>query len=770
MAYNSNDDYIRVKLPDNNIYKLYIPTTTQVISDGLRLRPNTTGNKNILDAYISRDSVVSIFSEARAINHDNNNELYYNCRITNNYTCVPGYDNNLYGLPIFRQIKTNFNTIFDYIYINYGKDNYSTTYQYLQFPIIDKDGSETSDKIYFRYRWTRETIYSANTIYDQNYQHDVPLNYPIQTLNHYYTFTIGISFNGNYYIESPLGYKYFICRNKGTNDLYYASVIYNEASSSSAWGLAPSSTVVDFYDFYSSFMLKDTTQWKINISDIYFYKINNNYFSNKNTILNNILVSTPYSNNGTDVFNPTQGDYDATTESVTVPSVRSDNVVSSNLLKLYDLDQSNLDDLHNVLYTQDFIDNLIKAVENPIQTIVGLFNLPFTPSNEYAGNIYLGNYDTEISSMRIGNRYEVIDCGNLAIGSYYGLGKDYNTTIQLFLPYVNTINLNIDDVLESVLNVKYYVDIISGDFIVFVTATKNNAKGYNYTNVIFTGGGNCSSQIPITSGGVDAMGIASGLLGVALNPNPLGMLGATATALTSQYSYSGSCGGNQGYLGIQKPFVKITIPNVMLPSNYDNLHGYLSKFYCNFSDLNGYATPEDFKVDFGTTEEQSIITSMLKSGVWFKSGSNTPATLSNGIYLLDTSDNDFTVGKTFVTVTTITGTNKSSVDVLHRSITIETNVNVDSVNYLYDSDLDRFYFVRNYEIIKSGLYVLNLECDLLQTYKTDILNMGGIVGRSSNMYNAMLNDNDLPTQENNIVRILNFPSGFSGDSTILVAI
>ena len=769
MAYNSNDDYIRVKLPDNNIYKLYIPTTTQAISNGLRLRPNTTGNKNILDAYISRDSVVSIMAETRAINHGNNNEPFYNCRPTNSMTCPQGYDNNLYALPIFRQIKTNFNAIFDYIYIYYGKDNYTTSYNTLSFPIIDKDGNEASDKIYFRYRWTNDRLYSE-TIYDQSYQHDEPINYPANTLSRDYQFTIGISFNGSNYIETPLGYKYFICRNKGTNDLYYVSVIYNEGGSGSSWGVVPSSTVVDYFSFATTFMLRESTSWKIDISDIYFYKIADNYFSNKNTILNNILVSTPYSNNGTDIFNPTQGDYDATTESVTVPSVRTDNVVTSNLLKLYDLSTANLDELHNVLYTQDFIDNLIKAVENPIQTIVGLFNLPFKPSNEYAGNIYLGNYDTEISSMRVGNRYEVIDCGSLAIGSYYGLGKDYNTTIQLFLPYVNTINLNIDDVLESVLNVKYYVDIISGDFIVFVTATKNNAKGYNYTNVIFTGGGNCSSQIPITSGGIDAMGIASGLLGVALNPNPMGMLGATATALTSQYSYSGSCGGNQGYLGIQKPFVKITIPNVMLPSNYDNLHGYLSKFYCNFSDLNGYATPEDFKVDFGTTEEQTIITNMLKSGVWFKSGSNTPTTLTNGIYLLDTSDNDYTVGKTFTTIGTITGTNKSSVDVLNRSITIETNINIDSVNYLYDSDLGRFYFIRNYEIIKSGLYVLNLECDLLQTYKSNILAMGGIVGRSSNIYNAMLNDNDLPTQENNIVRILNFPNGFSGDSTILVAI
>ena len=769
MAYNSNDDYIRVKLPDDSIYKLYIPTTTQVVSNGLQLRPNTTGNKNILDAYISRDSVVSIFSEERAINHGNNNEPFYNCRPTNSISCPQGYDNNLYAIPIFKQIKTNLNAIFDYIYIHYGKNNYSTSYQYLQFPIIDKDGNETNDKIYFRYSWSNDRLYSV-TIYEQSYQVNTPITYPMNTLYRDYTFSVDISFNGSNYIGAPLGTKYFLCRNKGTNDLYYVSVGYNESSSSAAWGIVPDVTVVDFYDLGTSGLLKPTTQWKININYIYFYKINDSYFSNKNTILNNILVSTPYSNNGTDTFSPTQGDYDATTESVTIPSVRTDNVVTSNLLKLYDLSTANLDELHNVLYTQDFIDNLIKAVENPIQTIVGLFNLPFTPSNEYAGNIYLGNYDTEISSMRIGNRYEVIDCGNLAIGSYYGLGKDYNTTIQLFLPYVNTINLNIDDVLESVLNVKYYVDIISGDFIVFVTATKDNAKGYNYTNVIFTGGGNCSSQIPITSGGIDAMGIASGLLGVALNPNPMGMLGATATALTSQYSYSGSCGGNQGYLGIQKPFVKITIPNVMLPTNYDNLHGYLSKYYCKFSDLNGYATPEDFKVEFGTTEEQNIITSMLKSGVWFKSGSNTPATLSNGIYLLDTSDNDFTIGKTFTTIGTITGTNKSSVDVLHRSITIETNISIDSVNYLYDSDLGRFYFVRNYEIIKSGLYVLNLECDLLQTYKTNILAMSGIIGRSTNIYNSMLNDNDLPTQENNIVRILNFPSGFSGDSTILVAI
>lgn len=43
-------------------------------------------------------------------------------------------------------------------------------------------------------------------------------------------------------------------------------------------------------------------------------------------------------------------------------------------------------------------------------------------------------------------------------------------------------------------------------------------------------------------------------------------------------------------------------------------------------------------------------------------------------------------------------------------------------NYLYLDDLNRYYFINSIECIRFNLYKINCYVDLLETYKTDILN------------------------------------------------
>lgn len=62
-------------------------------------------------------------------------------------------------------------------------------------------------------------------------------------------------------------------------------------------------------------------------------------------------------------------------------------------------------------------------------------------------------------------------------------------------------------------------------------------------------------------------------------------------------------------------------------------------------------------------------------------------------------------------------------------------------NYAYIPELERYYFVKNIVIMGLGLFKINLEIDVLYTYKNDIKNLGGIIARNEFDYNDYIYDN-----------------------------
>lgn len=58
------------------------------------------------------------------------------------------------------------------------------------------------------------------------------------------------------------------------------------------------------------------------------------------------------------------------------------------------------------------------------------------------------------------------------------------------------------------------------------------------------------------------------------------------------------------------------------------------------------------------------------------------------------------------------------------------------VNYAYIPDFNKYYFIRSAEIYPTNIHTLQLEIDVLETYKKDILSSKATVGRSeySNKY------------------------------------
>lgn len=87
---------------------------------------------------------------------------------------------------------------------------------------------------------------------------------------------------------------------------------------------------------------------------------------------------------------------------------------------------------------------------------------------------------------------------------------------------------------------------------------------------------------------------------------------------------------------------------------------------------------------------------------------------------------------------------------------------------LGDKEYPYFIDVDNTINIAKGVFDVPMQLDLLELYKTNILNSEAIIERSSTAYNMYLRDNIYQAYGYPIVGCASFPSGFSNSYTYLL--
>lgn len=90
------------------------------------------------------------------------------------------------------------------------------------------------------------------------------------------------------------------------------------------------------------------------------------------------------------------------------------------------------------------------------------------------------------------------------------------------------------------------------------------------------------------------------------------------------------------------------------------------------------------------------------------------------MYLYHVNDAENVINKTLVNGLEIDINLKASVDIVNPEIVL--NGDFRGYNYAHLPDLNRYYFIERIEQLNLKLVKLNLSCDVLETYKADILN------------------------------------------------
>lgn len=301
----------------------------------------------------------------------------------------------------------------------------------------------------------------------------------------------------------------------------------------------------------------------------------------ENTITDSVTPSIPDNINPINPILPSEQ-----TPSIIIPSTE----VDTGLGAVYVPTIAQLRSFSEWLWSPNFIDQIKKLFSDPMQGIIGLHQVYFTPSHDGNSTIHCGYLDSEVPSDYTNTRYIKVDCGSIDVKEVFGNVFDYDplTTIECYLPFIGIVPIKVGDVMRSTLSIEYVCDVLTGACLCNIYVNRDDAKC-----ILYTYGGNCAVNYPLSSGSY--MGIVSALTGVGISIGgaiatggaslPLSIAGGIASMMNAHTNVktSGGYSGNTGAMGIKKPYLIIKNTLSAMPDNYNK---YIGNPYNNTKKIN----------------------------------------------------------------------------------------------------------------------------------------------------------------------------------------
>lgn len=341
------------------------------------------------------------------------------------------------------------------------------------------------------------------------------------------------------------------------------------------------------------------------------------------------------------------GDFDYSSDDDTIPSLPNISVTAAGFVNLFKMTSTQVADLANYLWSGLFdINTYLKLFGDPMECILSLGIVPLNPTASAPLYIVVGNHVTTLQAPRISDQFQELDCGSITVqGSKYSNSfMDYSpyTSAQLYLPYVGTVALDVDEIMDSTLHVVYHIDLLSGSCVAYVEVTKNytyQGEAHEHKNVLYQYSGNVLTNVPITSqnftqvlqavigavavgvSGGSAAGVAAGsgeAAGAMTTDQAAAAVGATSQ-MKAPVSRSGNCSSACGLLGTQVPKLMLTLPKIAYAEDMNKERGYPTYMRKTISSMSGTGFT---KVELAhlksipcTDSERDEIIKLLESGV-----------------------------------------------------------------------------------------------------------------------------------------------------------
>ena len=343
--------------------------------------------------------------------------------------------------------------------------------------------------------------------------------------------------------------------------------------------------------------------------------------SQDRTLIEDRTLENIVNQTGTDNPPPTQGTPDTGNGQASTPVIPSGS--ASSLWAIYNPTQTEINNFGAWLWSSNFVEQLKKLFNDPMQAIIGVHKVFATPVTGSNANIKCGYIDSGVSAKTVTDQYTSVSCGSVNLYEYFGNVFDYDpfTSVKIYLPFIGIVPLDVSYIMRSTITVDYKVDVLSGACIANVKVTRDG-----FGSVLFTYGGSAIVSYPVSSGSY--MGIVSGALsliagvagtiasGGALAPAMVGAaagIGRMKTDVQHSGQFSGACGA----MGAKKPYLIISRPQTRVAENIERYNGIPSNTHLQLSECTGYTQVKSVHLSIPGAYDSELqeIEQLLKDGI-----------------------------------------------------------------------------------------------------------------------------------------------------------
>lgn len=500
------------------------------------------------------------------------------------------------------------------------------------------------------------------------------------------------------------------------------------------------------------------------------------------------------------------GEFDYSSDDTDFSRVPTISACDAGFCTLYKLGANDVKDLADYLWGLGSLASFLPIFSDPMECILSLGIVPVSPVTGTSQNIKVGNLTTTVTGTKITKQFDTFDMGSVTIngGDFSQSFMDYSpyTKAELFLPYIGTISLDIDEIMDSTLQLKYMFDLLSGSCIAELKVSKvYNYKNADHThkNVLYRYSGNILTNIPITGANYTQMfqaiigAVATGIGGAAGAQSAKNAIASEAiedkAALSQISSTTGMKPGIKragnltsacGFMGAQAAEIILSLPKLAhLGKPQGKEFGFPRYAEYTLSDLRGYTRiiQVHLKSIKCTDAERGMIETALNGGV-IVSGTATPtqsaATNTIKVYAYTCDKICLNKADGWSLIDTITGNwRNEKIDILAPTIKIKPTTNLTQAkilteaNYVYIADFNRYYYITGISAESGDCITLSLAVDAPMSWLAGLKTQKVVVDRQEKDWNMYLSDGYIKTYNTPYCVVKKFPTAFTAENFIL---
>ena len=299
---------------------------------------------------------------------------------------------------------------------------------------------------------------------------------------------------------------------------------------------------------------------------------------------------------------------------------------------LYALDSITMRLFTKWLWTTDWIENLKKLQNNPMENIIGISLTDIPQISGTTKPIVVGNVETTVSATAITNSFIELDCGSITLEEYYGTFADYEPFVAttLYLPKVGFVQIPADCCVNNTIQIVYHLELSSGEGLCYVILTSKrdgftyiwNTYTCHFTSNVALSAQDHSQQIVALGNAIinSSVSVAGAIASPALAPQAIANVTSNCfnVATTKNPTQTiGNIGNMSSIMCYKKPYILINRTNLTKPTSFQENNGYMINYTDTISGHTGFLKTRNFHAEFNAPYNHKVeIERLMNEGVF----------------------------------------------------------------------------------------------------------------------------------------------------------